>query len=82
MRDKQFCRESKLSGHFLSVIEIGRLEEEMRDIIVIARETRKKEGHINDQQWPPFDAHPVVFVAKQSSHACASDEEISKKNWK
>ncbi|KYM75704.1 hypothetical protein ALC53_13767 [Atta colombica] len=27
MRDKQFCRESKLSGYFLSVIEIGRDEE-------------------------------------------------------
>jgi hypothetical protein len=25
---------------------------------------------------PPFDAHPVVFAAKQSSRACASDEKI------
>lgn len=24
--------------------------------------------------WPPFDAHPVVFIAKQSSRVCASDE--------
>ncbi|KYN05405.1 hypothetical protein ALC62_03690 [Cyphomyrmex costatus] len=34
----------------------------------------------DEEGGTPFDAHPVVFVAKQSSRACASDEEIFKKN--
>lgn len=40
--------------------------------------------------WPPFDAHPIVFAAKQQSRACAfneENEELSRKkerkiNWK
>lgn len=29
---------------------------------------------MDDQRRPPFDAHPVVFAAKQSSRVCASDD--------
>lgn len=34
----------------------------------------RRERHVDEQRRPPFDAHPVVFAAKQSSRVCASDE--------
>lgn len=37
---------------------------------------------MDDQRRPPFDAHPVVFAAKQSSRVCASDEKIPKESYR
>ncbi|EZA54891.1 hypothetical protein X777_05394 [Ooceraea biroi] len=52
--------------------------------VIIARGTRKEkgEGHMDDQQQSPSDAHPVVFAAKQPFRACAFDEAIGNRGRK
>lgn len=79
LQDEQL-RERKLNG-LLSVAEIERStekDEEERGCEYIDVDDRVRDE--DDQRGPPFNTHPVVFAAKQSSRACAFDEKIPKES--